>query len=147
MSTKRNLIRGLLALLAVFALVALTVPTAAAAARLSKATPADSPLRGSLTVHLYNGAVASLAGVPHAGLTLTASGGLIAAKAKSNEQGEALLITAPGAYKLHVNASGFQPVDIGVKITTYNSEMWISMTPLAITDPKPTPSCCGLTDN
>jgi Carboxypeptidase regulatory-like domain len=141
MSTQRLLTRGLLPLVAVFALVAIASPSAAAAAGLSHTArantgaPTDSVLRSSITVHLYNGLVASLAGIPGATLTLSNSSGAIAAKVVSDASGAATLIAAPGAYKLRVSASGYQPVEMIVKIATYSSELQVAMMPLVITDP------------
>ena len=147
MATKRGFIHGLLALTA--ALVAFLTSAGAAgpasAAQLTKGGNLTSPtlarpqtqvpLRGSVTVHLYNGLVASLTGIPNAGLTLTASGGLIAAKAVTNKAGDAMLVAVPGVYKLHVYASGYQAVHMEIKISGYTSDLRIAMTPIPTTDP------------
>lgn len=141
MGTQRNLTRGLPALLAVFALVAIASPSAAAAAGPShtalanSALKANAPLRSSITVHLYNGLVASLTAVPGATLILSNSSGVAMAKVLSDASGAATLVAAPGAYKLRVSASGYQPVDMIVRIATYSSELQIAMMPLVITDP------------
>jgi hypothetical protein len=147
MATKRGLIQSLLILTAIMAALLTTAGAArtASAAQLRTRPNATSPtlsqprpastLKGSINVHLYNGLVAGVTGVANAGVTLTASGGLIAAKAVTNSAGDAMLIAAPGVYKLYANASGYQPVHLEVKISGYSSELQIAMTPIPITDP------------
>ena len=156
MATKRGFIHGLLILTAIMAALAMTAGaarTTSAAALSARANPTNptltqprpaSTLKGSIAVHLYNGLVASLTGIPNAGVTLTASGGLIAAKAVTNSTGDAMLVAAPGVYKLHVNASGYQSVHMEVKISGYSSDLQISMTPIPTTDPV---VCCSPSNN